>query len=161
MGDRSYRTDLLVARGAGEALEMSQQNLGRNISRKRQVPAGQGKVQRILLGAFCLIFFVAGVLVPWVPAIDGNSSVFASGALLKVGVVLGIAWLAAPQLERLGWQRVKGSMLLGIVVILALFAIRPRIGAIAGALFVAGSIFFGVAGWLRTIAKASGTNRKR
>lgn len=119
------------------------------------------KMQRMLLGGFCLVFFTAGLLVPWIPGIDGNSSVFASGALLKVGVVLGIAWLAAPQLERLGWQRLKGSVLVGLLIVLALFAIRPKIGAIAGALFVAGSIFFSVAGWMRTIAKASGSDRRR
>jgi hypothetical protein len=129
--------------------------------RKLQSPTPGSKLQRMLLGGFCLVFLIAGSLVRWIPAIDGNSGVFASGALLKVGVVLGIAWLAAPQLERLGWQRVKGTMLIGIVIILALFAIRPKIGAIAGVVFVAGSVFFSVAGWLRTLAKFSGSDRKR
>ncbi len=74
---------------------------------------------------------------------------------MKVGVVLFIAWLAAPQLERFGWQRLRGTMLAGIIVVIALFAIRPKIGAIAGALFVAGSMFFGVVSWMRKITKQS------
>jgi hypothetical protein len=85
---------------------------------------------------------------------DGSSG-FAAGTLLKVGVVLFIAWLAAPQLERFGWQRLRGTMLAGLVVVIALFAIRPRIGAIAGALFIGGSMFFGILGWFRKFTKPS------
>ncbi len=87
---------------------------------------------------------------PW---LQDSSSDFAAGTLLKVGLVLGIAWLAAPQLERMGWQRLRGGLLLGLLVILALFAIRPRIGAIAGGLFVAVSILFSLIGWFRNLTR--------
>jgi len=110
-------------------------------------------IQRWLLGTFCILFLAAGILVPWLPYMNDGSSGFAAGTLLKVGVVLFIAWLAAPQLERLGWQRLRGTMLVGLVVVIALFAIRPRIGAIAGALFVGGSMFFGIVSWLRKFTK--------
>ncbi len=110
-------------------------------------------IQRWLLGTFCILFLAAGILVPWLPYMNDGSSGFAAGTLLKVGVVLFIAWLAAPQLERLGWQRLRGTMLAGLVVVIALFAIRPRIGAIAGALFIGGSMFFGVVSWMRKFTK--------
>ena len=106
-------------------------------------------MQRWLLGTSSLLFLASGAAVKWLPIVDDGSSVFAAGTLLKVGVVLFITWLAAPQLERLGWQRLRGTMLAGLIVVIALFAIRPRIGAIAGAVFVGGSMLFGIVGWLR------------
>ena len=58
--------------------------------------------------------------------------------LLKVGFVLGIAWMAAPQLERLGWNNLRGSLLVAVIIVIVLWAIRPRIGAIAGAILLRG-----------------------
>ncbi|MEZ6134903.1 MAG: hypothetical protein R3C53_08340 [Pirellulaceae bacterium] len=122
-------------------------------SRRNQVPSSEARIQRVLLGGASLLFFALGALAAWSSILDDGSRGFASGSLLKVGVVLGIAWLAAPQLERFGWQRLRGTMLLGVVAVLALFAIRPKIGAIAGAVFVGGSIFFSVLGWVRKFTK--------
>lgn len=94
-----------------------------------------------------------GLLVAWFPISDTNSRTYYSGTLLKVGFVCGLAWLAAPQLERLGWHRLRGTLLVAIFVVLVLWAIRPKIGALAGILLVGGSLLFMLIGWLRTVVK--------
>ena len=87
------------------------------------------------------------------PVLDSTSRQFASGTLLKVGIVLGLAWLSAPQLERFGWQRLRGSLLVALIVVLVLWAIRPKIGAIAGGILIAGCLVFSLIGWFRKITK--------
>lgn len=107
---------------------------------------------RILLAFSALLFLVAGAIVSVLPDMDNTSRKYAAGTLLKVGVVLGLGWLAAPQLERFGWNRLRGSLLGGIIVVLVLYSIRPRLGALAGAVLVVGALVFGLAGWLRAQA---------
>ena len=116
----------------------------------------RGSIQTVMLGVFCVLFLLAGIAAPWLPFLDQAGSEFASGTLLKLGVVLLIAWLAAPQLERLGWSKLRGSALMGLLIVAAAFAIRPRLGAIVGVGFLVAAIFFGVVGWLR---KKSGSLR--
>ncbi len=108
------------------------------------------RLQRGLLAFFAVAFLVLGAGLQVIPGIDNSSRQFAVGTLLKVGLVLGLAWIAAPQLERLGWQRLRGTMLAAVVIVLVLYAIRPRIGAIAGAILIAGSLLFSLIGWFRS-----------
>lgn len=112
--------------------------------------------QRHLLAGFTLAFLVTGAVLGSTQWLDSGSREFVSGTLLKVGFVLGLMWLAAPQLERLGWQRLRGTLLVAVVVVLILWAIRPRIGAVAAALLVASSLLFGLAGWLRNLGRPPG-----
>ncbi len=107
------------------------------------------RLQRVMLGSMAGAMIVAGMLIRAITTMDPASQEYYSGTLLKVGMVLGIAWLAAPQLERMGWERVRGSALVGIVVVLVLWAIRPKIGAWAGAILAIGACFFAIVGWLR------------
>ena len=109
------------------------------------------RLQRLLLAIAALLFLLAGVVMEFVPGVDNSSRKFASGTLLKVGVVLGLAWVSAPQLERLGWHRLRGTMLAAVIVVILLYAIRPRFGAIAAAVLVVGSVVFGLLGWLRRL----------
>lgn len=103
----------------------------------------------MLLGSIAGIMLAVGFTIGSFGEMDPASREYFSGTLLKVGMVLGIAWLAAPQLERLGWDRVQGNALIAIVVVLILWAIRPRIGAWAGAILLVAGAFFAVLGWFR------------
>jgi uncharacterized membrane protein YadS len=127
-----------------------------NSTRKRRDLIRSGSIQTVVLAIFCGLFLAAGLLARWVPFLDQGMTEFASGTLLKVGVVLLVAWLAAPQLEKLGWQRLRGSALVGLLIVAVAFAIRPRLGAIVGIVFFVAALFFGIVGWLR---KKSGTLR--
>jgi hypothetical protein len=76
---------------------------------------------------------------------------FLSGTLLKVGMVLGLGWLAAPQLERLGWSRLRGTGMAIITAIGILTALRPKFGAIAAGFVVGGFCVLAVLGWVRGV----------
>lgn len=108
--------------------------------------------QRGLLAFFALVFLGLGGVLHTMPSSD-SSSKFAAGTLLKVGVVLGLAWISAPQLERLGWQRLRGTLLVAVIVVILLYAIRPRIGAIAAAILIVGSVGFSLLGWFRRLTQ--------
>ena len=117
-------------------------------------PSGSStRWQRILLLASATLMMLAGLVVSLQSNLDAGSAQFLSGTLWKVAVVVILAWLAAPQLERLGWQRVRGTMLAAIVIVLLLYAIRPKLGAIAAALLIASSVLLAIVGWLRRLAK--------
>ncbi len=109
------------------------------------------RLQRLLLAIAAVLFLLAGAVMEFVPGVDNSSRKFASGTLLKVGVVLGLAWVSAPQLERFGWHRLRGTMLAAVIVVILLYAIRPRFGAIAAAVLVVGSVVFGLLGWFRRL----------
>ena len=109
--------------------------------------------QRGLLAFFAIVFLGLGTALHTLPSSDSSSSKFAAGTLLKVGVVLGLAWISAPQLERLGWQRLRGTLLVAVIVVILLYAIRPRIGAIAAAILIAGSVGFSLLGWFRRLTQ--------
>jgi hypothetical protein len=68
-------------------------------------------------------------------------------------MVLALAWVASPQLERLGWQRIRGSMLIGIVIVVILYALRPRIGAIAALMLIGLTSGAAIISWIRKLTK--------
>ena len=111
------------------------------------------RLQRLVLAIFALAFLVVGVVLNFLPDMDSTSRKFASGTLLKIGVVLGLAWISAPQLERWGWQRLRGTALMMVIIVIVLYAIRPRIGAIVGAVLIAGAVGFSLVGWFRSLLK--------
>ncbi len=113
----------------------------------------EARLQRIMLAIAAVVFLGAGVVMEFVPGMDNSSRKFTSGMLLKVGVVLGLAWVSAPQLERLGWHRLRGTMLGAVIVVMLLYAIRPRIGAIAAAALVVGSVTVSLLGWFRRLTQ--------
>lgn len=113
-------------------------------------------MQRILLAGCAGLLLVAGGILASTDVIAQGSREFVSGTLLKVGFVLGLVWLAAPQLEKLGWQRLRGTMLAIVVAVLILWSIRPRLGAIAGAILIGGSAAFALLGWIRSLGKPPG-----
>ena len=115
---------------------------------------------RVLLAVFAGVFLVVGFVLGNTQYLDMASREFVSGTLLKVGVVLGLAWLAAPQLDRFGWHRLRGTMLVAVILVVILWAIRPRIGAIAAALLTASTVAFSVMGWLRRLPDPPPRNRK-
>ncbi len=109
------------------------------------------KWQRNVLGLSAAASLGTGIIMAAWPGLETGSGEYFSGTLLKVGVVLGVAWLAAPQLERFGWHRLRGTMLAALLVVLLLWLIRPKIGAWAGALVLGGGAFFALAGWFRSL----------
>ena len=84
---------------------------------------------RISLLAICLLLFVGGILLRYAELVEPGSRKFVADSLLKVSMVVGLAWLAAPQLERLGWQRLRGTGLAIIIIVGGITAVRPRFGA--------------------------------
>ncbi len=108
------------------------------------------RIQRWLLAACAGVCLLVGLAILVWPRGDQASREYFANTLLKVGVVCGLAWLAAPQLERFGWHRLRGTLLVAIVIVMVLWAVRPRIGAIAGAVIIGASVFFSLLGWLRS-----------
>ena len=109
------------------------------------------RIQRLVLAACAVAFLGLGAVLNFLPDMDGTSRKFASGTLLKIGVVLGLAWISAPQLERWGWQRLRGTALVMVIIVIVLYAIRPRIGAIVAAVLIAGAVAFSLVGWFRSL----------
>lgn len=124
---------------------------------KRLPPApSQRNWQRITIASLAVLLILLGCMFHFMPSLDDGSAQFLAGVLWKIAMVLGIGWLASPQLERLGWQRVRGTMLIAIVIVIILYALRPRIGAIAALILVALSALAAAAGWIRRAAKPPG-----
>jgi hypothetical protein len=109
--------------------------------------------QRVLIAALALLLFALGGVIYFIPSLDEGGAL--AGMTWKVAMVMGLGWLASPQLERLGWQRVRGTMLIAIVIVLVLYALRPRIGAIAAIILVAISALAAVGGWVRKLSRHS------
>lgn len=109
--------------------------------------------QRAATAVMAVALTVAAGILHWSPQLDPSSAKFMSGMLWKIALVLALAWVAAPQLEKIGWQRLRGTMLLAVIVVVALYAIRPRIGAIAAVVLASGSAIYAVLGWFRKLPK--------
>jgi len=88
--------------------------------------------QRIVLGAIAAIMLLAGIaMYAFFPA--ANPAVTA--ILIRVGTVLGVVWLAFPQLKTAG-QRMPMVVVCGLLGGLVLMAARPNLFKIAAALIV-------------------------
>ncbi len=114
------------------------------------MPNKSSATQTALL-AIWILLIGSGLLARFVGVGEASSREFVSGTLIKVGIVLALAWLAMPQLERFGWQRLRGTGIAIIAVIGALTAVRPRFGAIAAGIAVGGFLVLAVLGWARGI----------
>lgn len=109
--------------------------------------------QRLLLAVFAVVLMATAFLVQQSGWFSGTSQELLCGTLYKVGMVLGLAWLAAPQLARFGWQKLQGTALVAVIVVIVLFAARPKVGAIAGAVLVGSSVAFGAIKWFRDLSR--------
>ena len=88
--------------------------------------------QRILLGAIAAVMLLVGItLYAFFPA--ANPAVTA--ILIRVGTVLGVVWLAFPQLKTVG-QRVPVAIVCCLLGGLVLMAARPNFFKVAAALAV-------------------------
>lgn len=109
--------------------------------------------KRIALATMAVLLAALAALIHWAPNLDPGGANFLSGVFWKVALVLALTWVASPQLERLGWNRIRGIVLAGLIVVIVLYAIRPRIGAIAAGVFVVVSLLATVGGWFRKFSK--------
>jgi len=130
----------------------------RNPDLRKDGSSAESKWQRFVLGASAATLLGGGLILAAWPLMQknkleaaANSDIYFSGTMIKVGVVLGVAWLAAPQLERFGWHRLRGTMLASLLVVLVLWLARPKIGAWAGAIVLGGGAFFALIGWFRSL----------
>ena len=88
--------------------------------------------QRILLGTIAATMLLAGIaLFAFFPA--ANPALTA--ILIRVGTVLGVVWLAFPQLKTVG-QKVPVVIACGLLGGLVLMAARPNLFKVAAALIV-------------------------
>ena len=106
---------------------------------------------QILLLIIWIALIAGGLTARVLGSGEAGSREFISGSLIKVGIVMALAWLAMPQLERLGWQRLRGTGIAVIVAIGALTAVRPRFGAMAAGIAVGACLVLAVLGWARGI----------
>jgi hypothetical protein len=116
---------------------------------------GANQWQRMFLAGAAVLLVVVGVATHLLPGIEPGSARFISGTAWKVAFVMLIAWLASPQLERLGWERIRGTMLTAVIIVIILYAIRPRIGAIAALILFLGSGLVAIGGWVRRLSGRS------
>jgi len=116
---------------------------------------GANQWQRMFLASAAVLLVVVGVATHLLPGIEPGSARFISGTAWKVAFVMLIAWLASPQLERLGWERIRGTMLTAVIIVVILYAIRPRIGAIAALILFLGSGLVAIGGWVRRLSGRS------
>lgn len=119
---------------------------------KRQVATREQVWRRWAFGSGAILLIALGLSVRWLP-LATTSQDYVEGTLLKAGAVFAITWLALPQLEYFGWHRLRGTLLIGIVVVLILWIIRPRIGAIAAAILISVSTVLSVSRWLRQMSE--------
>ncbi|MFK7737697.1 MAG: hypothetical protein AB8B50_16815 [Pirellulaceae bacterium] len=110
------------------------------------------QVQRILLAVCSVSLLALGIVVESTGLIESGSSDFVSGMLLKVGFVLGLAWIAAPQIEKLGWDKLRGPMLIGALMVAILWSLRPRIGLAAGVIFLIATLAASGLSWFRRLS---------
>ena len=88
--------------------------------------------QRIILGVISAAMLLQGiVLLIFFP--EANPAVTA--ILIRVGTVLGVVWLAFPQLKSVG-DRLPGFVIVGFVATLVLMAARPNLFKVAAAVAV-------------------------
>lgn len=113
------------------------------------------RIQRVVLAAIAISLLAGGLILISTNVIDQSSRTFVGGTLFKVGVVVGMTWLALPQLNHFGWHRIQGTLLVAIGIVVVLLAIRPRIGAIAGTVLVAGTAIFTAISWFNDLTKPS------
>jgi hypothetical protein len=79
------------------------------------------QLQRHLAGLCGLLMVTAGIVLSIWP-LGGDSTPFWQGSSVKAGLALLAFWLAYPELDRLpGW------LVTTILVVLLIFAIRPRL----------------------------------
>lgn len=116
-------------------------------------PQNNYYIQRIMLASLAILLAVVGIALYMFPNISEGGSQFIAGVLLKISIVLALAWVASPQLERLGWERIRGSMLIGIVIVVILYALRPRMGAIAALVLVGISTAAAIVSRMRKLTK--------
>lgn len=98
-----------------------------------------------------ILLITSGLVVRISGAGEPGSREFVSGSMIKVGIVMALAWLAMPQLERLGWQRLRGTGIAIIVAIGGLTAVKPRFGAMAAGIVLGAFLVLTVLGWARGI----------
>ncbi len=106
---------------------------------------------RHALLAIAIAMLAVGLLVRFSPYAEPGSREFLSGSLIKVSIVVGLAWVAAPQLERLGWERLRGTGIVVLMIAGAATAIRPRLGAIIAGMAIGGFVLLAMLGWVRGI----------
>lgn len=111
----------------------------------------QNKFTQTLLLIIWIALIAGGLAMRVTEAGQAGSREFMSGSLIKVGIVLALAWLALPQLEKLGWHKLRGTGLAIMVVIGVITAVRPRFGAIAAGIAIGGFLVLAVLGWVRGI----------
>jgi hypothetical protein len=124
--------------------------------RQTQPISTEARLQRLMLAISAAVCLVLGVALEFVPGMDNSSRKFASGTALKIGVVLGLAWVSAPQLERLGWQRLRGNNARGGHYCHPAVCYPPaKFGAIAAASLGSGLGCLWVAGLVSTFNSAT------
>ncbi|MCA9194551.1 MAG: hypothetical protein KDB03_22425, partial [Planctomycetales bacterium] len=85
------------------------------LKRPTTPPNANQQLQRAMLGGIAAVLILVGLAVPYLPYGGLSGQTFASGSLLKVGFVVGLIWLAAPQLDRFGWEKIRGNLLIAVV----------------------------------------------
>lgn len=83
--------------------------------------------RRLSTLGLAIVLSLAAVVIYWVPGASPADAQWLSGLLAKLAIVVAMLWLAFPQIRRL--QRMPGGsmMLGGILVLILVFLVRPRL----------------------------------
>jgi hypothetical protein len=109
---------------------------------------------RIFTGILALFLLSAGAILY---AFHPNANPLAVGLLIRIGALLGVIWLAYPQLESLK-GRLPSALIAVAMICLAVAAARPRLGSL---LITIVTIAVSVGATLKWMSKLADNDPKR
>lgn len=108
--------------------------------------------QRWGIGVVAGLLLIAGVCLYWTPL--GERSVW-TGLCIRVGLLLGVIWLAMPQLAGLR-SRMSTIVLGSLVAVLVLAALKPKLFSVVSAVLAVGLAINFVLGWASRTTRPPG-----
>lgn len=101
------------------------------------------KYQRLLIGLVAGVFLTVGAVLYF---FGSNPENISTGIAVRVGLLLGVIWLAMPQLEGLK-SKISAMVWTGVLLILIVAAFRPRLFPVMAGVLAVGLALNWFLGW--------------
>ena len=111
---------------------------------------------RTATGILALTLLIVGV---FLYAFQPNASLVAAGMMVRIGAMLGVTWLAFPQLEALK-GRLPGILIALAMICLVVAAAKPRLGAVLVTIVTVAISVGGIMKWMSKMADGDPRRRK-